>query len=728
MTKPQKQSTRGASRDWIKRLLLFIMAPLGFLLAFEGGLALSGAVEPMRLLNQVDHDGERFWTTNPLYGRAIFRRDGAPMPAQLWVPVQKSDQERRVVLLGESAAHGFPLNIYNLARVTEASWNVAYPDQPVRVIGLTMTGINSHILRLFLREAMQLQPDLILLYAGHNEVIGPFGPAAVFGRYQPQLWWIRAKLWLQRRYIAQAIRQWGDRLVATKAIPTWRGLGEFEQAQIADDDPVLITMRSHAERNLRDMLDLASRRQVPLLLSVPAVNLNDWPPMGSLPAQLTDEEALARVRQGHVQSLRSAWQVYRLARIYERRGDRETAGRLFRHARDLDLYRFRFDSGLEEIWYRLANAFADRGVWLVDTDRALHDDPGGPLGDRYLFVEHVHLTVEGRLRVAIALVEGMARAWGLPAVPPPDQDRVLQDLFYTILHEYDLWSKTLSLLRSPPFPQQPEYEARVAFIQGVVEESLQRFHEEWPFDRIDHAYQQALRRRPHDPAIHVTAGRLFSEARHWVSAEAALRRALHQQPQLADALFNLVRLTLERGDPEEALVMTARLKQFAPADAELWALEGQAEWLRGNLDRSAEAFQQALRLKPDDPMSLLGLALCEDLRGRKSEAIHLLRRYIELAPADSGVQATLSWILLTLPEPTAEDLHEGYLLAQRAHEAEPDELQPQAALALALAARGEIAPAVRYARTVLHEAATVGAQEMAEGLRDGLRRYGVEIE
>jgi len=86
---------------------------------------------------------------------------------------------------GGAAGGGYsqivPMEDFNLARLVEAAWALRHPGVRIEVVNLTMTGINSHALRRFLREAMAMEPDALVLYAGHNEAIGPFGPADRFG-------------------------------------------------------------------------------------------------------------------------------------------------------------------------------------------------------------------------------------------------------------------------------------------------------------------------------------------------------------------------------------------------------------------------------------------------------------------------------------------------------------------------------------------------------------------
>ena len=152
---------RCAARHLLYRALLVALAPLAFLALLEAALALTGSYPPGRLLLETTQAGSSVLYTNPDFGRSFLPRQHMPVPSPVWVSTEKKQDVSRVVLIGASAAAGFPNPEFNLARFVEATWNRRHPDRPVEVINLTMVAVNSHILRLFAREAMRMSPDPI---------------------------------------------------------------------------------------------------------------------------------------------------------------------------------------------------------------------------------------------------------------------------------------------------------------------------------------------------------------------------------------------------------------------------------------------------------------------------------------------------------------------------------------------------------------------------------------
>jgi tetratricopeptide (TPR) repeat protein len=709
-------------------MALVLLAPVLFLLLIEGLLALTGWVEPVRLLNRVEHQGQVYWAANAHYGQFLFQREGAPTPSEVWVPTEKPAGQRRVVLLGASTAHGFPLNIMNLARVSDAWWARAYPDEPVRVIGLTMTGINSHVLRLFADEAFKLEPDLLVMYAGHNEVIGPYGPASVFGRAGVPLWLIRAQLWLSRTRVAQAAQSLIASLLPAESPAAWQGLSAFAETPIAADDPRLAVMRGRTERNLRAMLRQAEKRGVPIVLAAPAMNLNDWPPLGSLPDEVTDEDALRLVRAGQADQLTSASQLYRLGQLFERRGDLDQAWPLYRKAVDADTLRFRFDGPLKTIYDRLAAEFAGPGFVYADIDRLLHEDDASFSSDRLFFVEHVHLTVEGRLRIAEALVGAMADAFGLPDVARPvTADEVLRDLFWTELHEVDLLSKTVSLLVDPPFAQQPGNAERVASMRARIEQLQDQFRETWNGDRVFEVYRKSVGQRPYDPMQYVVAGRLYSFLGQTISAEAALRQALDVHPRQTDALFNIIKLMMGRDAHEDALEAALRLVEFAPADPEMLQLIGELYNLCQQPEAAVAHLTSALQRRPEDPVLLYHLGVGLHMQGQVDEAVAALRRALQRMPDSVEILFTLSWMLATESSLAADRQTAALGYAERALRQAPDDSRSLAAHALALAANGQHARARQQAQRALEAFRRGGEQGMENELNHAMEQLGVPL-
>ncbi len=637
------------------RLVLAVVAPLAAVAACEGILRLAGVESAAPLVRVEDALGPH-WTSNPAFGRAIFPQEAGPSLPPLWVPAEKEPGEIRIVVLGESAAEGFPLAEFNLARVLETTLAERNPAQRVRAISLAMTGINSHqIRRLGLAAARCLDPDVVVLYAGNNEAIGPHGPAAVLPGIRRGLPLIRLQGALRERRLAR----WVDRIARTGRLrnrgpQVWRGLDEFRGVEIAADDPRLAPMYRHFEANVDDLVAALVRRGIGVAVCTMGVNLTDWPPLGSEPAE----------------SPRSAAQAYREAETLAEAGAGPAAWAAYRRACDLDLIRFRADSRINAILRARGVAGPADRVALVDVDRALHeDDPGGG-GDRQWFYEHVHLTLPGRIAVAGWIADALDAAGWLAAPRPAggdDSAAVLRALPFLPADEARALASVRDIYGWSLFASQARADQRLAANEARLQ-ACQAEWAEWDAGRLRGRWAEARNRRPFDPWAAAGLGEHLLVAGDPATALEALEAALAANPTLSHARAVAVRAALRLDETERARAHAEAGLRRLPDDPELLAVRGELA-LRERCWAEAERdLAQAHRLRPKDLAVLIDLARLAEVRGDARGAEAYYRQGLEIRPDSPHLLNNLALLRLAHPDGRAEAL----ALAERAVQAAPD--------------------------------------------------------
>ncbi|MEX1045111.1 MAG: tetratricopeptide repeat protein [Chthoniobacterales bacterium] len=623
----------------VPKIVLVVLAPLVFFALLEGFFLVTGLFRPPRLLEKIRHEGEEFFTTNPHYGRLFLARTDVPSPPPLWVAAVKPAGVRRVILLGESAAAGFPMTDHHLGRLVQARWNARFPGESVEVINLSMVAINSHALREFAREAMVLDPDMIVLYAGHNEVIGPFGPAAKFGPPADSPALARSALAVRRTHTGRAVESFLGLFAGKEAPPPWRGLDEFRGVNVLHDDPALDRMLVNTEANFRDIVRRARRHDTAVLFVLPAINLDDWPPVGSEPPETGGVEAvLAAQETGDLSGFRSAALVYEAAQKRRADGDPARAWPLYRRAADLDTQRFRADSRVRELQRQIAS---DSGpdVAAVDADRWLHEMNPGFTTSREFFLEHVHLTFAGRAAVAELTVDGMAALWGLaPRAESPEAAAVWwarfpaaeaearRDVMFTGYDEHDMWSLAWKLLRLEVFAGAPGLEERRDALAEKVRELQSRAVLGWDTTDLVIAYDRAALQNPADPLIHFTAARLFALRGEGQRAEQAFAAGFALQPNFADARFNYAAMQIQRGRIDEARAAMDALRRFDPDLSGLAKMDAAIALREGDAATAASLLQRHLRGRPEDAESWRTLATLQQRLGQNAAAEESLVR------------------------------------------------------------------------------------------------------
>ena len=220
------------------KLLSGLVFTLILLLLVELGLWLAPGFEPVQPVQEFDVGGKTYISVNPEFTRFVLQRDNVDVDHRTWLVKQSSPGTLRVAFLGESAAAGYPSPDFSLARLVTVLWNDRHPEHPMESANFTSVGINSHILRVFAREASKLQQDAVVVYAGNNEAIGPFGPASVWGRQFPSTILAQASLAVRNTRIGIALSKALETLPHGSAEPkSWRSLDEFRDVKIPADNP-----------------------------------------------------------------------------------------------------------------------------------------------------------------------------------------------------------------------------------------------------------------------------------------------------------------------------------------------------------------------------------------------------------------------------------------------------------------------------------------------------------
>jgi tetratricopeptide (TPR) repeat protein/lysophospholipase L1-like esterase len=685
------------------RLLLILAGPIVFFGLLEGALYLTGRFEPLAVVRQVKHQGKMFWTSEPRYGRFILQRENAPPPLQLWLPVDRKPGSLRVVMLGESAAAGFPLDEYNLGRVTRVLWDERFPGEPMEMATIAMTGVNSHILRVFAREAMQLEPDVVVLYIGHNEVIGPYGPISQFASALPSEKLSQLSLWVRNTRTGRAMERGLEsvaRLTTLAGEGSWIGLDEFGNSRMPADDPALDRMVGQTRENLRAIIRTALENGAKVLVCVPAVNLTDWPPMATA--------------EGPVDV--SAQAAYDKARELEAAGQREEAWQFYRHACDLDLLRFRADSRVRQLQRDLVAEFSTPDVALIDADFWLHEWNPAFRSDEDYFLEHVHLTFEGRVAVASLIVDGLAELTGRAAADGVGlrdfagveewwgafarrNAHARKALLFTDFDESQMWKMTEKLLGMNVFAGLSDREERRAAAKNRSETLLAAARERLSAERIRSAYDEASKLNS-DEWIDHGAAQLWSFAEHGREFWHALETAHEKYPYFRLAHYQMASRATREKRYEEALEHVRALDQMRNSADIVPMLYGEIYWAWGKPALAIPHLETHAVNQPKDHVPWFNLGMARQMAGQPSEAASAFRRALNADPDSVMIRSALAKLLLDQERPTATDRQEALELARELLVRQSDDLDVLLVLVVALLANGRTEEAQSHANTL----------------------------
>jgi hypothetical protein len=554
---PRLLPMRGPWR-WVARLALALFVPILLLGSLELALRASGYGYPTRLALPV-RDGFTYGV-NLRFGWRFFPPAIARVPLLFSFAAQKPPGTCRIFVLGASAAQGYPDGAFSFARILEVLLARRYPGVKFEVINTSIVATNSHVVLPIAREVVGYDPDLLIVYLGNNEVIGPYGIGSDLTRPAGSLAAVRFGIALRRTKIGQLLQSAVGRLSGRdRVLQEWGGMEQYARNKIAAEDPRLKKVYGYFEHNLTDICGTASQAGVPVVLGTVAVNLRDSAPFASLhrpdlaSAQLAAWDSLyARgVAAGEAGDVAGALAGFAAAAEIDscyadlqfRQGTLDLAagdtGRAQEHslrARDRDALRFRADSRINAIIRGTARA--QPGVFLADAARFFAESVRGSaaLSDADLFYEHVHPTFTGNNLLARAFLPAVAEA--LPGwvrqhedgtASLPTRRECAAALVYTDWNEYRMTATILTLMGQYPFPEQFDHAERYAQMQARLQAIMDRATPEIRQQACE-AYARAVQEHPQDLLLRASFVELLKDVNQQAAAAQQIGWILSTQP------------------------------------------------------------------------------------------------------------------------------------------------------------------------------------------------------
>lgn len=360
-------------------------------------------------------------------------------PDTVYFKQQKPQQSFRIVIQGGSSAAGFPYGRFgSLQGMLEQRFKRLYPDREIEVINTAMAAVNSYTLLDFVDEIIAIEPDLVLIYAGHNEYLGIMGTgstlAAKGGRFATlahlYLSDFRLYQWFQHTiFLLSNIEQEQkvsertlmERVAKGKAIPLSSPVYELGKVQFKE--------------NLQAILTKYQAANIPVLLGNLVSIEKGMPPFSSVGVEQATP-ALTQYQQG-------------MALLEQ--GQNEQALVDLIQARDMDQMRFRAPSEFNQVIEQLA--LVHDNVGLVDVEAKFRaDTPDGVLGYEHL-LEHVHPTKRGYFLLSEAFIAEVS-AW-LGEGQNLSPNLAWQDVPVTELNEAYAQLKVQQLTSGYPFRAKP---------------------------------------------------------------------------------------------------------------------------------------------------------------------------------------------------------------------------------------------------------------------------------
>jgi tetratricopeptide (TPR) repeat protein len=581
---------------------------------------------------------------------------------------------RRIFCVGGSTTYGRPYDdALSFCGWLRAFLGAAEPDTNWEVVNAGGISYASYRVARVVQEIAGYQPDLLIIYSGHNEFLERRTYRDLLQR-GPALRRLETLLGRTRLYTAVhgLLAPLRDRR-EERARRHTRLSGEVEAlldrsvgpSAYSRDDRLRDQILEHYRFNLERMVHQARAAGAEAILVAPASNLKDCTPFKSDPGEsLSTEEAehwrLAFERGGERSSTgahrqardafleatridpRNAEAHFQLGRARLVLGETEKAQVDFRRARDEDICPLRALTAMREI---LAGVARELEVPLVDFQGLLERESRRRHGHAILgaefFLDHVHPTLEGNRMLGLALLDAMtalgevqpAEDWG-----PEATRRVTEDLLEGI--DPEVHAVALRNL------------AKVLSWAGKAEEAAR-------------LAERALQHLPEDPESHFILGSLAADRERYGEAIEFYRAALRVDGEYAKARNNLGIALARIGRVEEAILEYQRVLRSNPENLNARYNLANALSRSGRLEEALARYLELLRMDPDDADAHFNLARAYRRKGDSSLAVEHYREVLRIDPADADAHAELAGLL--------EDL--GLTADARDHREEADRLE-----------------------------------------------------
>ncbi|MFM8891394.1 MAG: tetratricopeptide repeat protein, partial [Planctomycetia bacterium] len=494
-------------------------------------------------------------------------------------PVRKSPGERRIFCLGGSTTYGHPYD----HRTAFGGWLQAYLDEAAvggrwQVVNCGGISYASYRIAVLMEELVRYEPDLFIVYTGHNEFLEDRTYGAVRRQSRLLTGLVRAASHL-RLYglLEDAIRPRAAEPVSCLADEVTTRLEVVGLEAYRRDREWRRGVLEHFRASTTRIIEKARSAGAAVIFVQPAANLKDFTPFKSEHAESLVGESLERWRRlvqegrhelangdagravailGDAERLdpEHAQGLWLLGDALLAAGRPEEATSLFERARDEDVCPLR---AVSEIGGILKDVTREQQVPLVDFPRLLADRHGAIAALGFdCFLDHVHPNFPAHAELGLSLAHSMA-AGGLidgfevsPAAAARVEERVRGSL---TPHDHVMALNTLAMTLSwagkntealrlcEAAVEAAPRNAEVLSQYGRVLEKLARDGE------AEEAYRRAVEADPQDSEALARLGNVYGRRNDLLAARTCLERAVELAPDKAPRAFR-VRSRLQHGD------------------------------------------------------------------------------------------------------------------------------------------------------------------------------------
>lgn len=677
-------------------------------------------------------------------------------------PFQKPPGTARIFCLGGSTTYGRPYD----DQTSFCGWlreflQEASQSRRFEVINAGGISYASFRVATLMQELTQYEPDLFIVYTGHNEFLERRTYARIVKT--PRLvreigaWASQTSTFALLHGLVHAGAAGNDEnadgrfeLPAEVETQLDRGVGPDAYHR---DDPLHGQVTEHFRVNLGRMVKIARDAGARIVFVAPASNLSECSPFKSehqaglsresqAEFQRLLDEAKTSLQSGNakqaqdlVKSVLSIDDRYAHAHFVHgqalaKLGRHTDAKAAFERAIDEDVCPLR---AISSIRHTLSGVARDADVPIVDfvefaAGRSEHGIPGNNL-----FLDHVHPTIEGNRLLALEILSAL-QSQGIVSFGPSWNDSAIAEVVARVESRLDRkahGNALRNLAKVLTWAGKHEEAHRLALkaadaAAGDAETHYLAANSLIANGNLDGAERQlanALQVDPDYAPAHASLGVVYQQRGQLDKAEQQYRRVISIDPNHAAAHNNLGALYERKNDLDAAVEQYRAAIGINPDYAKAYHNLGVAYRRKKDMPEAIANFRKAIEIDGGFAAAHndLGAALMQT--GDVVEAVFHFRQALSIQPGLARTANALAWILATDPDTKIRDGEEALRWALRcAAGTEYREPVVLNTLAACYAKLGDFTNAVKWQRKALElapDAMKPGCQERLELYQSG---------
>lgn len=531
---------------------------------------------------------------------------------------EKQANTYRIFVMGGSTTAGFPYSPNGgFSRYIRDRLEIDLPNYNIEVINLGITAVNTYTILDLLPGVIDQSPDLILLYAGHNEYYGALGAASTESIINsPAI--INTYLKLSGYKTIQLLK---DIIYSSMNLfnsNAKKDTGSTLMARMASEQTIELNSDlyndgvAQFETNLESILNLSKENNVPVLI-------------GTLASNIKDQKPFVSTTHNNVSAEQTFF--YGLSQLKQNKFQR--ADSLLNYAKDLDGLRFRAPSKFNEIIKNMSEVYGD---YLVNVEQKLKNESPDRIVGNNLMVDHLHPTLDTYLLIGKYFYNSIIENDLLPEKISNNKVAFIQDSLvrnnfsFTKLDSIASNYRIYNLLNDWPFK-----ERNIRLLPKAPKERINLLGYKIVFEQLNWR------------SAHQKAYRWYFEHNEFKNFADEIRVLLSQYPYKLDYYNFAAEKLLSKKQFNLALYFIEKRNKISP-DAFSTKWLGISSLVNKNYKIAIEYFLKSLTYKDNDTQTLYNLALAYYNIGEYKNSERFLKSCLVIEPNNKSANALLNQV------------------------------------------------------------------------------------